>query len=55
MPLSLVATDGISFDFFSSGYLDISVHRLTCSTCVEFLILTYEGVSPFGDRWIKAS
>ena len=29
VPLSLVATDGISVDFFSSGYLDISVGRLT--------------------------
>ena len=29
LPISLVATDGISVDFFSSGYLDISVPRLT--------------------------
>ena len=32
LPLSLAATDGISFDFFSSSYLDVSVqmvpHRL---------------------------
>src|SRR5688500_15280846 len=26
VPLSLAATYGISFDFFSSGYLDVSVH-----------------------------
>ena len=26
LPLSLAATEGISFDFFSSGYLDVSVH-----------------------------
>ena len=28
-PCSLVATKGISFDFFSSGYLDISVLQVT--------------------------
>ena len=27
-PLSLAATHGISVDFFSSGYLDVSVHRV---------------------------
>ena len=27
-PLSLAATQGISFDFFSSGYLDVSVPRV---------------------------
>ena len=27
-PLSLAATQGISVDFFSSGYLDVSVHRV---------------------------
>ena len=27
-PLSLAATKGISVDFFSSGYLDVSVHRV---------------------------
>ena len=27
-PLSLAATKGISVDFFSSGYLDGSVHRV---------------------------
>ena len=28
LPLSLAATQGISFDFFSSGYLDVSVPRV---------------------------
>ena len=28
LPRSLAATWGISFDFFSSGYLDVSVHRV---------------------------
>jgi len=27
-PRSLAATDGISVDFFSSGYLDVSVPRV---------------------------
>ena len=28
LPVSLAATKGISFDFFSSDYLDVSVHRV---------------------------
>ena len=28
LPLSLAATQGISVDYFSSGYLDVSVHRV---------------------------
>jgi len=28
-PVSLAATYGISFDFFSSGYLDVSVHQVS--------------------------
>ena len=31
-PRSLVATEGISVDFFSSGYLDISVPRVRLRT-----------------------
>ena len=27
-PVPLAATPGISVDFFSSGYLDVSVHRV---------------------------
>ena len=27
-PISLAATFGISVDFFSSGYLDVSVHQV---------------------------
>ena len=29
LPVSLAATKGISVDFFSSGYLDVSVHRVS--------------------------
>ena len=32
LPFSLAATRGISFDYFSSGYLDVSVHRV----CLPF-------------------
>ena len=28
IPVSLAATQGISIDFFSSGYLDVSVHQV---------------------------
>ena len=28
LPSSLAATGGISFDYFSSGYLDVSVHQV---------------------------
>ena len=46
LPSSLAATVGISFDFSSSGYLDVSVPRvpLPCG------IVTHNGdwVSPFG-------
>ena len=32
LPFSLAATGGISFDYFSSGYLDVSVRRV-CPPC----------------------
>ena len=36
VPGSLAATDGISIDFFSSGYLDVSVPRVRLRTlCVQ--------------------
>ena len=28
IPFSLAATEGITFVFFSSGYLDVSVHQV---------------------------
>lgn len=31
LPLSLAATEGISFDFFSSAYLDVSVQQVSPS------------------------
>ena len=55
-PRSLAATKGISIDFFSSGYLDVSVLR------VRFLTPMYSvqdnlqagWVFPFGDPRVKA-
>ena len=49
-PGSLAATSGIDVSFFSSGYLDVSVHRVPSSKlyrspCFYFLVT---GVSPAG-------
>ena len=36
LPISLAATFGIDFSFFSSGYLDVSVHRVPgCTLCIH--------------------
>lgn len=55
LPRSLATTYGISVDFFSSGYLDVSVRR------VRFTLPMYSAgndpkgrVSPFRDLRIKA-
>ena len=37
-PLSLATTYGIDFSFFSSGYLDVSVHRVTLSKAILFTL-----------------
>jgi len=49
-PRSLVATGGISVDFFSSGYLDVSVHRVRFRALYIQARMTTKGsrVSPFG-------
>ena len=40
-PLSLAATQGISVDFFSSGYLDVSVPRVCLfNLCIQLKILS---------------
>src|SRR5690606_6987763 len=54
-PRSLVATQGISVDFFSSGYLDISVPRVRLvHLCIQCTIPLARWVSPFGHCRIKA-
>ena len=41
VPLSLAATQGISVDFFSCSYLDVSVHRVRLPTlCIQIRILS---------------
>ena len=56
LPISLATTLGISVDFFSSGYLDVSVRRVRLNIlCIQIKILLAEWVSPFGHRRIKAS
>ena len=53
-PLSLAATKGISVDFFSSGYLDVSVLRVRFYTLlIQMQILSKQWVSPFGNLRIK--
>ena len=38
-PLSLVTTNGVSIDFLSSGYLDISVHQVSLARlCIQHAI-----------------
>ena len=46
LPVSLAATPGIEFSFFSSGYLDVSVHRVPFHTLWIGVWMT--GVFPAG-------
>jgi hypothetical protein len=54
-PVSLAATQGISIDFCSSGYLDVSVPRVRLlQLCIHCRILAKsKWVSPFGNLRIK--
>ena len=52
VPVSLATTRGISFDFSSSGYLDVSV-PLVCSARAVTAVANRR-VSPFGHRGINA-
>ena len=57
LPPSLAATKGISFDFFSFGYLDVSVPQVRfCNLCIQLqmTISSYSRVPPFGHLWINA-
>ena len=39
VPFSLATTNGISIDFFSSGYLDVSVLRvISLNLCIQFKV-----------------
>src|SRR5690606_19584942 len=55
VPRSLATTHGISVDFFSSGYLDVSVPRVRLRTLwIQVRIPPKRWVSPFGHPRIKA-
>ena len=54
-PRSLATTCGISVDFYSSGYLDVSIHRVCFHTLfIQAWILIAQWVSPFRDPRIEA-
>src|SRR5690606_4147579 len=49
-PRSLAATGGISIDFFSSGYLDVSVPRVRfVHLCIQCTIPCKQGGFPHSD------
>ena len=57
LPLSLAATQGIDVSLYSSGYLDVSVHRVpSCTLCIHVQVTRhYSGrVAPFGNPWFDA-
>src|SRR6516225_737904 len=52
VPVSLATTQGITFVFSSSAYLDVSVQRVCFAyLCIQYAILRYnpQWVVPFGD------
>ena len=54
-PRSLAATRGISVDFFSCSYLDVSVRRVRFAClCIQHAMTLAGRVSPFGNPRIKA-
>ena len=53
-PRSLATTNGVSVDVLSSGYLDVSVHRVCfLHLCIQYRMTLTGRVSPFGNPWIK--
>lgn len=57
LPRSLAATWRISFDFFSFGYLDVSVPRVRLfNLCIQLKMtsLSQSRVPPFGHLWFIA-
>ena len=57
LSLSLATTHEISFDFFSSSYLDVSVRKVpSLKLCIHFNVVRHDsyGVSPFGHLRINA-
>ena len=55
VPRSLAATNGISVDFFSFGYLDVSVPQVRFPILyIQIGILPKQWVPPFGNPRVKA-
>src|SRR3954467_15862978 len=55
LPISLATTLGISVDFFSCSYLDVSVRRVRFAyLCIQYAMALEGRVSPFGHLRIKA-
>ena len=56
-PLSLATTCGISVDFFSSPYLDVSVQAVPLVyLCIQYTMTGHDSsqIAPFGYLWINA-
>ena len=57
LPLSLATTYGISVDFFSSPYLDVSVQAVPLVyLCIQYTMTGLDScrIAPFGNPWIDA-
>ena len=57
LSISLAATLEIDFSFSSSGYLDVSVHRVpSVYLCIQYTVTAHyhRRVSPFGHLRVKA-
>ena len=57
LPRSLATTSGISVDFFSSPYLDVSVQAVTLiNLCIQFMMIRHDSnrIAPFGNPRIDA-
>ena len=53
-PRSLATTNGVSVDVLSSGYWDVSLHRVCFHNLwIQLWIQLKLWVSPFGNLWIK--
>ena len=57
LPRSLATTCGISVDFFSSPYLDVSVQAVPLIyLCIQYMMTGHDSgrIAPFGYLWINA-
>ena len=57
LPRSLATTSGISIDFSSSPYLDVSVQAVSLiHLCIQCMMTGHDSsrIAPFGHLWISA-